>query len=107
MDINSSVSVRDRNLIAYATEMYKIYHEISPTIMNEIFTLRHQNQYNLRNQTYFDAPKVRTVNYGSESVRYLSSKIWETIPIYTKKMPLKNGKQNLVHVGYAESIYKI
>ena len=85
MEIDSSVSVHDRNLIAYATETYKIYHDISSTIMNEIFTLRHQNQYNLRNQTYFDAPKVRTVNYGSESVRYLSSKIWETIPIYTKE----------------------
>ena len=35
-----------------------------------MFTLRDQNQYNLRNCTYFDAPKVRTVNHGSESVRY-------------------------------------
>ena len=54
--------------------------------MNEIFTLRHQNQYNLRNWTYFDAPKVRTVSHGSESVRYLSSKIWEIIPVYTKEL---------------------
>ena len=54
--------------------------------MNEIFTLRHQNQYNLRNWTYFDAPKVRTVNHGSESVRYLGSKIWEIIPAYTKEL---------------------
>ena len=52
--------------------------------MNEIFTLRHQNQYNLRNWTYFDAPKVSTVNQGSESVRYLGSKIWEIISAYTK-----------------------
>ena len=65
--------------------MCKIYHGISPTIMNEIFTLRHQNQYNLRNWTYFDAPKVRTINHGSESVRYLGSKIWEIIPAYTKE----------------------
>ena len=66
--------------------MSKIYHGISPTIMNEIFTLKHQNQYNLRNWTYFDAPKVRTVNHGSESVRYLGSKIWEIIPAYTKEL---------------------
>ena len=75
LEIDSSVSVHYKNLRALATEMYKIYHGISPTIMNEIFTLRHQNQYNLRNWTYFDAPKVRTVNHGSESVRYLGSKI--------------------------------
>ena len=61
--------------------MYKIYHGISPTVMNEIFTLRHQNQYDIRNWTYFDALKVRTVNHGSESV-----KIWEIIPAYTKEL---------------------
>ena len=49
LEIDSSVSVHGRNLRALATEMYKICHDISPTIMNEIFTLRHQNQYNLRN----------------------------------------------------------
>ena len=66
--------------------MCKIYHGISPTIMNEIFTLRHQNQYNLRNWTYFDAPKTRNVNHGSESVRDLGSKICETKPAYTREL---------------------
>ena len=42
------VSSHSRNLGALATEIYKTCHGISPTIMNEIFTLRHQNQYNLR-----------------------------------------------------------
>ena len=90
LEIDSSVSVHDRNLRALATEMYKIYHGISPTIMNDIFTLRHQNQYNLINWAYFDAPKV---NHGSESVRYLGSSIWEIIPAYTKELDtLKNLK---------------
>ena len=39
--------------------------------MNEMFTLKYQSQYNLRNLTYFDVPKVRTVNHGSERDRYL------------------------------------
>ena len=33
----------NRNLRTLAIEMYKIYHGISPTFMNEAFTLRHQN----------------------------------------------------------------
>ena len=86
--------------------MYKIYHGISPTIMNEIFTLRHQNQHNLRNRTYFDASKVRAVNHGSESVRYLSPKIWETIPTHIKELDtidkfqvaIKNGNQNIYKI---------
>ena len=86
LEIDSSVSVQNRNLRALATEMYKIHHGISATIMQKIFTLRHQNQSNLRNWTYFDTPRVRTVNHGSESVRYLGSKIWEIIPAYTKEL---------------------
>ena len=86
LEIDSSVSIHDRNLRTLAIKMYKKYHEISPTIMNEIFTLRYQNQYNLKNWTYFDVLKVITVNYGSESVRYLGCKIWETIPTYVKQL---------------------
>ena len=46
-----------------AIEMYKIYDDISLTIMSEIFTLKHQNYYNLRNLTDFDVVNVRTVNH--------------------------------------------
>ena len=81
LEIDSFVSVHDRNLRAPASEMYKIYHGISPTITTELFTLRRQNQHNLRNWTYFDAPRVRTVNHCSESVRYLGSKIWEIVAL--------------------------
>ena len=73
LEIDSSVSIHDRNLRILAIEMYKIFHGISPTIMSEIFT-------------YFDVPKARTVNHGFESVRYLGSKIWEIIPTYTKEL---------------------
>ena len=41
LEIDSFVSIHDRNLRALAIKMYEIYHDISPTIMNEIFTLRH------------------------------------------------------------------
>ena len=75
LEIDSSVSIHDRNLRTLSIEICKIYHGISPTIMNEIFTIRHQSHHNLRNWTYFDVPKVRTVNHGSESVRYLGPKI--------------------------------
>ena len=46
--------------------------------MNEIFTQRHENQYHLGNWTDLDVPKVRTVNHGSKSLRYIGLKIWET-----------------------------
>ena len=41
LEIDSSVSIHDRNLRTLATEMHKICHGISPTVVSEIFTLRH------------------------------------------------------------------
>ena len=95
--------------------MYKIYYGIAPTIMDEIFTLNNQDQYNLGNQADFDVPKVRSVHHGSESVKYLGPKIQEIIPTYIKELftndkfniAIKNGKQILFHVGYVKSICKI
>ena len=83
--------------------------------MNKIFTLWHQNQYNLRNWTHSAIPKAGTVNYGFEGVKYLGSKIWEIIPKHVKeldtidkfKIAIKNGNQIPVFVGYANSIYII
>ena len=42
--------------------------------------------YNLRNWTYFDVQKVRAVNHGSQSARYLDPKIWENIPTHIKEL---------------------
>ena len=74
-EIDSSVSTHDRNLRALAIEMHKIDYGIASTVMDELFTLTNQDRYNLRNHAYFGIPKVRSVNHGSESVRYLGPMI--------------------------------
>ena len=66
--------------------MHKKYHDISRTIMKEIFTLRHHNQYNLRNWTHIAAPRVITVNHDSKHVRHLGSKVLETILTHKKEL---------------------
>ena len=104
-EIDSSVSIHDPTFRTLAIEMYKIYHGISPTIINEIFILKHENQYIIRNWTYFDVPKVRNVNHGSESV--IPTQIKELDTIVKFKISIKKGNQNLVHVDYAKFFYKI
>ena len=69
LEKDSSVSIHHRNLMARATEMYRIHHGIAPEIVTEIFPLRPQDQYNLRSWSDFTLPIVRTVNYGLESIR--------------------------------------
>ena len=60
------VSIHTRNLQILETEMYKVVHEITPTIVNEIFRVREESHYNLRQNSQFITPSVNTVN-GTES----------------------------------------
>ena len=65
LEIDSSVTIHDMSLKTLAIEMYKTYLGILPAnIMNEIFTLSHLNQYNLRSGIYFNVPNARTVKNG-------------------------------------------
>ena len=49
LEKDSSVSIHNRNLRALAIEMYKIYYNMAPIIMDEIFTLKNQDQHSLGN----------------------------------------------------------
>ena len=55
--------------------------------MQEVFHVNEQGQYFLRNPTDFVIPTIKTVNYGSESVRFLGPKIWEMLPDNFKSLP--------------------
>ena len=80
LEKDNSVSIHHKNLQALATEMFKVYNKTSPEIMQEIFTIKEQGEYNLRNQADFVVPHVKSVNFGFESIRYIGPKIWESLP---------------------------
>ena len=79
LEKDGSVSIHNRNLQFLATEMYKVKHNLSPSIMAELFEQRNEN-YNLRNYNPFTIPAVRTVHHGSESISFLGPKIWNILP---------------------------
>ena len=54
--------------------MYKVHSDISPEILNGIFPLRQDDQYNLRNRSQFIIPNKKTVKDSFESLRYLGPK---------------------------------
>ena len=81
---DNSVSVHHKNLQALAVEMFKVYYKTSPEIMQEVFLLNEQGQYFLRNPTDFVVPAIKTVNHGSESIRFLGPKLLESLPNYLK-----------------------
>ena len=68
MSISDCFFFYKRNLRVLAIEMYKIYHGFSNGFKKELFTLRHQNQYNLRKWSGFCVLIIRSVDLGSEGV---------------------------------------
>ena len=65
----TSASAHRKNLRALKIEVFKTEHGLNPPFIKEIFCPQ-TNQYNLRNDRYFNLPRVRSVMYGSETARY-------------------------------------
>ena len=84
---DSSVSIHDRNIQCLATEMYKISNGLSPPIVSNIFTQKYCHPYNLRLNSQFSRPLVRSVFHGTESISYLGPVIWYILPDSYKSIP--------------------
>ena len=59
--------IHTRNLQILGTEIFKVYRNISPPIFSQIFHRLDMN-YNLRNNSDFAMPNVKSVFHGSESI---------------------------------------
>ena len=60
--------------------MFKVSRDLSPEIFNELFRLREQIFYELRQRLEFQIPWVYSVFSDTESVTFLGSKIWALVP---------------------------
>ena len=65
-----------------------------------MFAIREQGHYNLRNISDFIIPKVKSFDFGFESIRYFGPKIWDSLPqslknkesVYSFKTAIKTWK---------------
>ena len=85
LEKDGSVTIHTRNLQVLATEMFKVYRNLSPNIVAEIFRAR-RNNYNLRHSSFFSIPYVKTVYHGSESLSNLGPRIWDLVPSTLKEL---------------------
>ena len=54
--------------------MLKVYKNLSPAIIVDLFHIR-QNNYNVRHDSYFAIPNVKSVYHGKECLSNLRSRI--------------------------------
>ena len=75
-----AVSMHERNIKILATKMFKVSKDLAPLQMHEIFKLKHQSHYNLRYNSLFSRPLVKSVYKGTESLSFLGPNIWYILP---------------------------
>ena len=80
------VSIPHKNIQAFAIEIYKVKNDLAPGIASNNFCRQKQSQYNLRQQTHFGIPSVRSVYHGSESISCLGPRVWILIPPELKQL---------------------
>ena len=74
LDKDGSVTIHTRNLQVLATEMFKVYRNLSPNIVAEIFRAC-RNNYDWRRSSFFSIPYIRTVYHSSESLPNLGPRM--------------------------------
>ena len=72
-------AVLSKNLQLLMTEKYKIKNNLRLSLKQEI-PCNNESYYNLRNNNEFLQPRVRSVNYGTESIRLRGPQLWQMLP---------------------------
>ena len=88
---DNSVSIHIRNIQRLAIEMFRFYNGLSPPLMSNMFKLKAENSYNLRQVSEFSRPIVKSVYHGTESISYLGPKIWDILPEKLKNIETMNN----------------
>ena len=70
LETDKSAPIHIKNLQVLAKEMFKVYRNISPLIVRQLFQLRN-NDYNLRQFSQFVLPNVESVFCGTGSISFL------------------------------------
>ena len=85
LDKDGAVKIQDGNLQRLAVEMYKVKNNLSLPI--QVLFINQTTKYDLRKTRCWQVPDVKTVAYGTETIRYRVPKTWKLLP-----SDIKNAK---------------
>ena len=86
LERDNPVSVHNENIQCLAIELCKVFNDICPDIMKDVFRLSTSSNYDIRSRRTFTTRSVKIVYYGTESLSYLTPKVWELIPNNIKSL---------------------
>ena len=82
LKMDKSFSIHERNIQLLSIELYKVVNNISPEIMKLLFPLKSTLRY--PNENIFITNNIKTVSWGTESLKHIGPKIWQIIPDHIK-----------------------
>ena len=80
LNLDESVSIHYRNIKYLLAEMHKVKMDLSPPIMNDIFSLSENSSYNLRSGVTGNRQNIRTKKFGFETVSTIGATLWNDLP---------------------------
>ena len=109
---NNSVTMRGRNLRAFAINIYKSIQGLPPSLLNEVFLLC-QCSFDLPENKFLERQRDKSVRYGTESVLFFAPNVWENLHNETKdseslqafRKKMKLGSTKLTPADCAEHNY--
>ena len=99
---DNSVSIHQRNLQLLMIEIYKTKNRLDPPFMMEIFDNKIL-PYQLRSTSTLNLPKVRTANYGTDTVRFMGQRAWAKLPIEIKTSSSLTNLENMLSQRNADT----
>ena len=77
---DNSFSMHERIIQSLAIEIYRILIGLPPSFLNNVFHKNISNNYDLRDHKELYSRNPKTVRYGTETVLYMTPKIWSKVP---------------------------
>ena len=68
-------------------------------LISVIFKPKNSHPYNLRHDSQFSGPLLKTVFHGTENISYLAPMIWNILPVTCKESPSLEAFKNRVKNG--------
>ena len=87
--LDKSCSIHTKHLRTLMTEIYKSLNKENSKLMWDIFLLKNV-PYNLRNKSLVNLPQANSSTYGTNSLIFKGSIIWNTLPNFIKSSPSLN-----------------
>ena len=89
------LSLYTTRLQLIVTEVFKATQGMSPSFINELFTIKRQN-YEFRDKNMLEVPSFKTIGFGKYCLSYLGPYLWNSLKINCKDVKSLNEFREVI-----------